>query len=153
MGWDPFQLLINVSTRSVASHVAIGLGDHLLHAYEPGIIFEPRAAYFQKRDQRLVAEFEILPDVSDGILTAAENVGQRGFLRGAAQIIATRALRIAGSPLCWFVPSTERTCAQFAMSIDRAGIIPEWREIDRRAVVPADLLDVARIGPSFAQVC
>jgi hypothetical protein len=153
MGWDPFQLLINVSTRSVAAHVAIGLGDQLLHAYEPGVTLEPRERYLQAKHQKVVAEYEILPDITDGLAEAISNIGKRGFLGGAAQIGIIRALQMCGSPLQFLVPSNERTCARFAMMLDRTGAcIPEWREINRRAVVPADLLEAAEVGLSFQRV-
>jgi len=73
-GWDPFQLLINASTGSAAAHVALGIDDHLLHAYEPGIVYEPREEYFEKRNQRLVAEFKILPDIDEGVRRLADSV-------------------------------------------------------------------------------
>jgi hypothetical protein len=153
MGFDPFQALIAVTGKSFAGHVAIGIGDHLLHAYEPGITLEPREEYLVKRDQRIVAEYAVLPDVSVGLGDAIQKVGQRGFFSGAAQIAIVRALQICGSPLQHLVPTNERTCARFAMTLDRRGAhIPEWREINRRVVVPGDLLAVAETGPSFQRV-
>jgi hypothetical protein len=77
MGWDPVQLLINVSTRSRAAHVAIGLGDHLLHAYEPGITLEPREAYLGNREQHVVAEYDVLPYVDDNLRDALAHIGRR----------------------------------------------------------------------------
>lgn len=153
MGFDPFQALIAVTGKSFAGHVAIGLGDQLLHAYEPGITLEPREEYLAKRDQRIVAEYAVLPDVSVGLNGALQKVGQRGFFQGAAQIAIIRALQMCGSPLQHLVPTNERTCARFAMTLDRDGIhIPEWREINRRIVVPGDLLTAADVGPSFRLV-
>jgi hypothetical protein len=152
-GFDPFQMLISVAGKSFAAHVAIGLGDQLLHAYEPGIVLEPREDYFAKQQQRLVAEYAILPDISDGLQGALKNVGKRGFFGGAAQIAIIRALRMVGSPLQHLVPSNERTCARFAMTLDRKGErIPEWRDVDHRAVVPGDLLAAAEAGPSFQRL-
>jgi hypothetical protein len=83
-------------------------------------------------------------------MEAIHNIGKRGFFGGAAQIAIIRALQICGSPLQYLVPSNERTCARFAMTLDRTGdLIPEWRGINRRSVVPADLLEAAENGPSF----
>ena len=153
MGWDPFQLLINVSTRSTAAHVAIGLGDHLLHAYEPGITLEPREEYLEKREQKLVAEYNVLPYVDDHVRAALVHIGQRGFWLGVFQVGFIRALRLCGSPLSHLFSSNERTCARFAMLLDpRGDRIPEWQGIHRHAVVPADLLVAAEAGPSFERV-
>ena len=151
-GFDPFQAVIGLAGRSVAAHVAIGVDDQLLHAYEPGIVLEPRADYMTKMRQKLVAEYAILPDVSAGLSEARTKIGKGGFFLGAAQIAVLRALRIVGSPLQRFIPTNERTCARFAMLLDRTGtVIPEWRSVDRRAVVPGDLMAVAG-GPSFQRV-
>jgi len=153
MGWDPVQLLINVSTRSRAAHVAIGLGDHLLHAYEPGITLEPREAYLGNREQHVVAEYDVLAYVDDNLRDALAHVGRRGWWTGAIQIAAIRALRVCGSPLQHLIPSNERTCARFAMLLDpRGDRIPEWGGIHRRTVVPADLLAAAETGLSFQRV-
>jgi hypothetical protein len=153
MGLDPFQALISVAGRSLAAHVAIGLGDQLLHAYEPGVTLEPREDYIRNMNQRIVAEYMILPDIDSGLQKALANVGKRGFFDGAAQIAIIRALRMVGSPLQHLVPSNERTCARFAMTLDRKGDqIPEWRDMDRRAVVPGDLLAVAETGSSFQRL-
>ncbi len=151
-GFDPFQMLISVAGKSMAAHVAIGLGDQLLHAYEPGIVLEPREDYFANKQQKLVAEYAILPDVSDGLDEAMGNIGKGGFHVGATQIALLRILRIVGSPLQHFISTNERTCARFAMLLDRTGErIPEWRAVNRRAVVPGDLMMVAD-GPSFQRV-
>ena len=101
----------------------------------------------------LVAEYANLPDIDSGLQKALANVGKRGFFDGAAQIAIIRALQMVGSPLQYLIPSNERTCARFAMTLDRKGDqIPEWRDVDRRAVVPGDLLAVAETGPSFQRL-
>jgi hypothetical protein len=152
-GLDPFQALIGAVGNSLAAHVALGFDGQLLHAYEPGIVLEPRTTYFDTCGQHLVAEYAILPDVDDGFVEALTHVGKRGFLLGATQIAIVRALRLCGSPLQHFIPTNERTCARFAMTVDRTGDrIPEWRNLDRRAVVPGDLLAIADVGPSFQRL-
>lgn len=151
-GFDPFQAVISLAGGSLAAHVAIGLGDHLLHAYEPGIVLEPRTSYLTRMRQRLVAEYAVLPDVSQGLGEALTHVGKGGFFLGASQIAILRALRIVGSPLQHLITTNERTCARFAMLLDRTGAqIPEWRGVDRKAVVPGDLIAVTS-GPSFQQI-
>jgi hypothetical protein len=154
-GVDPYQLLIKVGTRSPATHVAIGLGDHLLHAYEVGVVVEPRDYWFgDEMQQQLIAEFVVLPDVSVGLHHAWQKIGQKYDVAGAFKIGLLRALRALGSPVRSLgkVADDAHTCACFAMLLDTNGLqIPEWRGIDRELVVPGDLLNVCD-GPSFARV-
>jgi hypothetical protein len=153
MGFDPFQALIAVAGKSFVGHVAIGFDGQLLHAYEPGITLESREAYLAKRNQQVVAEYAVLPDIRAGLDAAIQKVGERGFFSGAIVIVLARALQLWGSPLQHLVSTNERTCARFAMTIDRDGAhIPEWREINRQTVVPGDLLAAAEAGPSFQRV-
>lgn len=149
-GLDPFQVLINVSTLSEAGHVAIGLGDHLLHAYEKGVVYEPREVWFTGKRQRLVRELEILPDVSEGVARCMQHIGEPydvgGVLRTALRILLSR----LQSPVVVRPNAriSSHTCASFAMLLDPEGArIPEWRGVHRGTVTPADLLEVA--GPSF----
>lgn len=149
-GLDPFQVLINVSTQSWAGHVAIGLGDHLLHAYERGVVYEPREAWFTGKRQRLIRELEILPNVSDGVTRCMRHIGEPydvgGVLRTALHIMLSR----FQSPVVLKPDAriTAHTCASFVMLLDPEGArIPEWRDVQRGTVTPADLLEAA--GPSF----
>ena len=154
---DPFQLLIRTSTLSPASHAAIGLGPNsewLLHAYEDGVVLESRDRWFGPRKQKLVAEFEILPDVSDGVQRALQQVGKKYDVLGAFKIGILRALHVFGSPVRNLGPDpTNRyTCAHFVMLLDPVGRkIPEWRDLRRETLVPGDLLRAAS-GPSFRRV-
>lgn len=156
-GNDPFGLLIRVGSLSTISHAAIGLGGDdgpLLHAYEAGVVLEPRARWFGTLKQRLVAEYVILPDVSDGLQTCMAQVGKPYDVIGAIKIGVLRMLRIFGSPVQDLGPDTVKafTCAHFVMLLDPHGRrIPEWQLLDREAVVPGDLLRVAA-GPSFRRV-
>jgi hypothetical protein len=153
-GADPYQFLIKIGTRSLATHTAIGLGDQLLHAYEIGVVCEPRDYWFGEMQQGLVAEYAILPDVTAGVRLALQHVGKKYDVAGAFKIGVLRALRAMGSPIQSLGPLSDEahTCACFAMLMDPYGQqIPEWRGISREAVVPADLLRAAD-GPSFQRV-
>lgn len=148
-GRDPFQWLINLSTKSPATHAALGVGDYLLHAYEPGVMLEPRDEWLGKQKQTLVAEFQILPDVTDGVETAMTHVGKKYDVAHVFKIGLLRLLR----PALWSLgpdAADKFTCARFVTLIDPDGeVIPEWRDLWREALVPADLLDRALVGPSF----
>jgi len=154
-GVDPFQLLINVGTCSIAGHAAIGLGDALLHAHEDGVLIEPRSVWLGKERQRLVAEFLILPNVDDGIAFALSQIGKGYDNPGVIRAAIFRILKLTLSPIQYLgpAPMNRHTCAAFAMLIDPYGQrIPEWRGLDRATVVPADLLSLASMGPSFQRV-
>jgi hypothetical protein len=151
-GFDPFQVLINLSTKSPATHAALGVGDHLLHAYEPGVMLEPREEWLGKQEQRLVAEFQILPDVTYGVEQAMTHVGKKYDVAHVFKIGLLRLLR----PALWSLgpdAADKFTCARFVTTIDPYGeLIPEWRDLWHEALVPADLLDAALTGPSFLRV-
>ncbi len=151
-GLDAFQLLINIATGSPATHAAIGIGDQLLHAHEPGVTLDSRDVWLGKEEQKLVAEFEILPDVTDGIEAAMAHVGKKYDIAHVIKIGLLRLLR----PAFWSLgpdAADKFTCARFVTMIDPYGeAIPEWRDIWREAVVPADLLERALVGPSFRRL-
>jgi hypothetical protein len=156
-GFDPYQLLIKLGTGCSASHAAIGIGDQLLHAYEDGVVLEPRTRWFGKEmDQKLVAEFLVLQDVGAGVREALQHIGKPYDVFGAFKIGILMALKAMGSPIDRFggeVPNDAHTCACFTMLLDPGGVvIPEWRGIDRGTVVPRDLLEAAVGGASFLRV-
>jgi hypothetical protein len=150
--WDWFQLLVNISTSSQASHVAIGIGDNVLHVDARGVVLEPRLAWMIRKRQHVVSEVAIMPDVSDSLGYCLSKVGQPydypGILRAAIGIALDRMLsplRSLGS-----APDGSFTCAGFVMLLDPDGRIPEWKKLDRSVVTPADLLRA--VGPSFREL-
>ncbi len=151
-GDDAFQNVIRTTTRSPATHAALALGDHgetLLHAYEDGVQIDSRDRWLGEKGQVLVAEYRILPDVTDGVASAMAHVGKRYDVLHVVKIAVMRVLRLVrlGKP----EDNDAFTCARFVMvAIDPAGTqIPEWNTIPRDAAVPADLLAAAEAGPSF----
>jgi hypothetical protein len=145
-----FQAIVKIATLSNCDHVAIGLGDQLLHARDRGVVLEPRAAWARKNN--VIAEAEILPDVTPGLERCLSRVGQNYDLAGILRIGIGLALRRTLSPLRpWGSEPDEHTCAGFAMLLDPHGeVIPEWQELSRRSVVPCDLLNA--LGPSFRKL-
>lgn len=153
-GFDPFQLLINIGTFSRAGHVAIGYGNDLLHAYEPGVEITPRSYWFGEKKQRLIHEYEIVPDVSRGMLRCIDRIGEPYDVVGVLRAMFVLTLKRFASPVRTrgTASKASHTCASFVMLLDpEGGIIPEWRDVDRSVVTPADLLIAAR-GPSFQPV-
>jgi hypothetical protein len=151
-GADPFQFAIKLTTNSAVSHVALGLSDQLLHAYEDGVLLEPRDAWFGRRKQVLVAEFQILPDVTDGIARALGHLGKRYDAMHVLKIWLLRLLQPTVRSLGPDAPD-KFTCARFVTTIDPYGEkIPEWRHLWHEALAPADLLECTLWGPSFRRI-
>lgn len=151
-GRDAFQMLVASTTKSKATHAAIGLGDQLLHAYENGVLLESRDEWLGKREQKLVAEFEILPDVSEGVGQALAHVGEK---YDVAHVFKAWILRLLSPAIRSLGPDSRNkfTCARFVTLIDPHGDrIPEWRYLWREALAPVDLLDAAMWGPSFRRL-
>lgn len=154
-GIDSFQFLVNFATLSPAAHTAIGLGDHLLHANDRGVVLEPRIDWFTRKRQRLVGEFEIVPDVRHGVQRCLGRLGEGYDFPGIVRLtvmIALRHLRSSIGRVGW-APGSAHTCSSFAMLLDPHGdLIPEWRDLDRASVMPVDLLGRAHSGPSFRKL-
>jgi hypothetical protein len=156
-GDDWYQVLIRNFTLSPASHVMLGLGekgDHILHSMERGVQLESRERWFRQENQRLVAEYLIVPDVSEGVRDAFSYIGEKYDVPGVAKATVLRAFNLLRSPLYWTTPIADRaqTCSRFVMLIDPFNVkIPEWRHINRERVAPSDLLQVAA-GPSFMRL-
>ena len=151
-GNDWFQTLIELHTGSSATHVAIGIGNQLLHSHEDGVVLEPRSYWFGKRKQKLIAEFQILVDVDDGIRGVLRHVG-KGF--GVAHVLKAGLLRKLTPWVRSLGPdSTDRlSCTQLVAMIDPHGEhIPEWRYLWREGLAPVDLLEVAAWSPRFRRI-
>lgn len=157
-GPDWYQAAIRLTTLSPASHAAVAIGEHgeqILHAIEKGVRLEPRSDWLIKEKQRVVAEYLVQPDVSDGVRNMLAHVGERYDLPGVVRIGLIRMFNLFGSPVHYFGPMSNiaHTCARFVMLLDPLGHrIPEWRHIDRESVTPSDLLRAAEGGPSFLRI-
>ena len=155
-GDDPYQWLIRFGSGSPTSHVAIALGpqgEWLLHAHEDGIQINPRRNWLGITE-RLVAEFLILPDVTDGIKNMLSYVGEPYDV--PIDVMTLRLLHFLGSPLHRWVAKRKndrsQMCARFVLELDPFGAkIPEWQHIDPATVSPDDLLQAA-VGPSFIRI-
>jgi len=118
------------------------MGNAFLHVYN-AVVCERLDAFLQQRRQRIVAEYAVLPDVSAGVRGLESQIGapydDREFVR-----IGLRRWGLGASRRAW-------TCTQFVMAADAAGVIPEWRSIDRSMAAPSDLLHAAG-GASFRRI-
>ena len=149
-----FQLLVKIATLSNTDHVSIGLGDHLLHARDKGVMLEPRSTWFIEKRQTFLAEYAIIPDVSVGLAGCLQRVGEPydhlGIGRTFFGLVWSRALSATNLDLR--TSSRAHTCTTFAMMLDPDGTqIPEWHGISRGKATPTELhrsID----GPSFRRI-
>ncbi len=150
-GW--FHLAVQWATLSRIDHVCIGIGDFLLHARDAGVVIEPRASWFIDGKQKFQGEFEIVPDVSQGLAEAARHVGQPydhlGIGRALLGIVWNRGLSAFTLPLG--TNTGAQTCSTLALMLDPDGRIPEWRGLARGAASPVDLYRTMS-GPSFRRI-
>jgi len=145
---------ISIRTLSLASHVALAISDDhrtLLHTTDKGVIAEPREAWIGDT-HRLLAEYEILPDVSRNVAYMIAQIGKPYdipwlFVREIKFLLAR-----TGSPLHAIIPTTSSrwTCANFILLLARDGAIPEWTGLDEQTVTPVDLW--RNLGASFRRV-
>lgn len=148
-----FQQLVQLGTLSRVDHVSIGLGDHLLHAHEKGVVLEPRAAWFGKPTQRWLGEYEILPDVSEGLASCLQRVGEPYDRVGIARVFLGHLWGRTLSAMTLDLSSASRahTCSSLVLMLDPDGSkIPEWRDLASGSVVPVDLH--RRLGASFRRI-
>lgn len=135
----------------------IGLGrngEKFLHACKDGVVLEDRQYRLHNKKQRVVAEYLILPDVSDGVREALTYVGEQYDYPGLVRGSFLRIIALFASPLSSFGVKKDREqfCTRFIMLIDPLGEkIPEWRYINREQVSPMDLLFAAQ-GSSFKRI-
>ena len=146
-------------TRSRCSHVMIGLSlfdqDVLLHSTAGGVQFTfPRSKWF--RNERLIAEYEIIPDLSAGVPILLEK-----FLNAHYDYVGV----VGGFPLVllwrrWFkkkirnplASPTALFCSEFVLHLDEGGRIPEWKGLDPERTHAQDLLEICETSRSFIRV-
>lgn len=145
--------IIRRVTRSETSHVAFSTSLHgvpvLVHAALGGVQITPRARWLKQN--RLVAEFDVKPDLSMGLAEAVRRVGDRydyrGLLGHLAVLFAWRWLhRRIQNP---FASPVQYVCSELVIRSAVSGKIPEWAHIDPERITPGMLLDLCRMGESF----
>lgn len=160
-GQDPFSVSVQMMTYSDVSHCGIVIPSEatqpemVLHAAGRGVKYEPRARLVSKYRFSDIAEYEILPDVSDGVIFLLKQVGKRYDNEEIVSRVILRVLQVA-SP--WVtkaaLPSPDQwTCARLAMAVDPTRTrLPEWKSLDPDSVTPIDLLTATDGGPHFRRV-
>jgi len=154
-GLDLISLGVRVLTMSRAAHVAIILGENVVHSVSKGVLLEDRRRLYTKYHYEDIAEYEILPDVGLGLDYLLSQLGRPYDNGEVASRIITQILNgFTGIDRMDSLTSRGQwTCARFAMAIDpMRDRIPAWWRLDPRTVTPASLLKATRTSPRFRRV-
>jgi hypothetical protein len=123
----------------------------LLHCTSGGVQVTPKSKWF--RDNKLVAEYEFKPELSDGVRHAFMHLGEKYdyvSLLGFVPVLFFRWLRVKiKNPLA---SAKSMVCSEFVVHVDHEHKIPEWAGLDPETTSPEDLLLLCRRQQSFTKV-
>lgn len=123
----------------------------ILHAAWGGVAFIPMAEIMG--NHTIVAEFEIVPDISSEFEQAKKRIGQ-GYdvltLFGYIPVILGKFLHIGiHNP---FYSKSAEVCSQLVVEMDVNHLIHEFDGLDPADISPADLFKICSNGNSFKRV-
>jgi len=144
-----FGLGIQLVTGSPFTHSAIGFEDngkwYWLHAVGSGVQICDRGY-----QSGLVAEFQVLPDVTNAVELAKKKIGEPyakltilGFL---IMILAKKFGIGIDNP---FYEKSAVVCSEFIVETD---MVPEFNGLDPADISPATLFQICSNGPSFKRI-
>lgn len=147
--------LIMWITKSPASHSAIGFEkdgkQYFLHAAWGGVQISERSVVLSTHT--LVAEFEVLADLTDEVTLAEKRVGEAYDTIGLFGYLAVLIARDFGlgihNPLA---SKSAVVCSEFIVELDVNKEIPEFKDLDPADVSPRDLFDICSSGASFRKI-
>lgn len=148
---------IRAFTGGPTSHVAIGTEFFgvpvLIHAAldndVSGVQITTREKWLVANS--LVAEYEILPDVTNNMRSMIMLLGEKYDKLGLIGYVLVAVAKWFGkwiknplaSPRAW-------VCPRYVLGLDpECALIPEWKNIDRDSVTPKDLLEACQSENSF----
>ena len=137
------------------THAGIGLNidgvPHILHATWPKVVLVPRSQVLQTHN--VVAEFEVIPDISNEIEIAEKKVGEPYSLLtlfGYIAVVIGKYLGIGiDNPLAC---KSSCVCSEFVIEADSKHEILEFDGIDPADITPADLYFICADGKSFRRI-
>lgn len=137
------------------SHSAIGFEKNnkkfFLHAAWGGVQITPREEVLS--NHKLIAEFKIIPDMTDEIILAENKVGQPydtiGLFGYIAVLIARKFKIGIKNPLA---SKSAVVCSEFIIDLDINKEIPEFIGLDPETITPRDLFDICSNGKSFIKL-
>jgi hypothetical protein len=123
----------------------------ILHAAWSGVAFIPMSEIMGNHS--VVAEFEIVPDVSKEFEAAKGRVGQSYdvlTLLGYIFVVLGRYLHIGiNNPM---YSKSGEVCSELVIEMDVNHQIPEFEELVPADVTPQDLFNICSIGSSFRRL-
>lgn len=123
----------------------------LLHAAWGGVAFIPMSEIMG--DHTVVAEFEVIPDISNEFEQAKKRIGQPYdvlTLFGYIPVILGRYLHIGiNNP---FYSKSAEVCSELVVEMDVNHLIPEFSGLDPADIDPQDLYNICASGGSFRRL-
>lgn len=149
--------LIRFFTKGRSSHVMVGIKvydqDMFLHCTSGGVQVTPREKWL--KGSTLVAEYEIVPDVTSGVKQAFrllnDNYDYPALLGYAWLLVMWRLFKKkVKNPLA---STTSYVCSEFVCHLDLTGAcIKEWSNLDPERTHPEDLLVICENSENFKKV-
>ena len=148
-------LIIGFFLGRKISHCAIGFNykgvPSFLHSTWPSVKISPRDDFL--KEDNLVAEFEILPELDDEVVLAEKRVGEPYDAPGLIGYIFVLLFRKFGIKLHNPLASKSASvCSEFIIQLDVNNEIPEFYRLDPATVTPRDLFDICSNGKSFKKI-
>lgn len=123
----------------------------ILHAAWGGVAFIPMSQIMG--NHTMVAEFEVIPDISGEVENAKKRVGQAYdvvTLFGYIFVILGRYLHIGiNNP---FYSKSAEVCSELVVEMDVNHEIPEFDGLDPANISPQDLFNICSTGKSFRRI-
>lgn len=137
------------------SHSAIGFEkdgkQYFLHAAWGGVQITPRETVLSTHT--IMAEFEVIPDLSNEVVTAESKVGEPYDTIGLFGYLAVLIAKDFGiginNPLA---SKSAVVCSEFIIEVDVNHEIPEFKNLVPSDISPRDLLDICSSGSSFKKI-
>lgn len=147
-----FAQLIKFFTGSQITHSAIGFEDngkwYWLHAVGSGVQICDR-----NYQSGLVAEFRVLPDISNELELAKKKVGEPyADLTIVGFVIVMLAKRFGLGINNPFYQKSAVVCSEFVVECDTQHLIPEFNGLDPANITPGDLYNICLYGKSFQRI-
>lgn len=147
-----FSKIIQFVLGSKIGHAAIGFEkdgkQFFLHAAWGGVQISTKESVMSNHS--IVAEFEILPDMSDELALAETKVGKPydtvGLLGYLAVLFAKKFGIGLHNPLA---SKSAVVCSEFVMELDVNNEIPEFNGLTPSDITPKDLFHICSSGKSF----
>lgn len=152
-----FSKVIRFLTRSKVSHASISVHLHgvpvIIESTVGGVKIYPRAKF--EKENTLVYEYEVLPDMYAELKRAIEDVGEGydyvGILGYIPVIVAKWFKKKVKNPLA---SANKMVCAEFVVSIDKDNkMFPKEITDAAEEVSPQDLVDVCNKRPDIFKSC